>query len=1008
MLIIVLVVGFLAYWAYLGVQDGRLQLGIDLRGGSEIIGEFDFSDMEGDSAEALKTSIGIIQERVDAYGLKDIAIQPIGDRRFSVQVSDKETQSVEAIKGLITVLGRLEFHITVEPSATNYDHYWKRFKEGLDQGLSREEIRYVAPEDRHKDDIQNGRYPLGLTWYPLGDRAKEDFPGARRPEGGQPWILCKNDDFRITGESLQNATYRRDTQSLGGDWKVVFNVAKLFQKNMAGLTQNEGDFMAILLNDEAESAPVLRSTLTSNGEISGSFTEEEAKALSAVLQAGSLKKKPELIAERTVAADLAGDARDTGIFSTALAFGLVLIVMVWLYLAPGLLANLALLLNLVIVVGVLTWFEAVLTLPGLAGLVLTVGMAVDANILVFERIKEEKSKGRTIAQAVATGYDRALVTIIDSNLTTLITAYFLFQIGSGPVRGFGITLAIGILASMFTALFVTRTIMGILLRRGSLTEAKMRGEFSPPGIPWMSMKRPAILISTLAMIGGVILYVATPEKKKYDLDFTQGAKLVMRFKDPKPLEEVRDRIEAMGDMDKRFRSVSVRIVAEGIGAAVGSTESDGFELRTQEIGKKDDVDAFVLALREEFKGDLLPGPFLETIADAPGGRSVGTLYLVQENVDQVLVEQALQQFSREKKRLRNPTAVPAEAVPGAPSVFTLTFDEPASNPGGLDLNVRTALAEFNLEAARVWLTKQTTDENVTPTQQEAARKTLADLAALEKLPDRVFEQSSPFPLRDIIAPSTAQEHRDAAVKAIALSIVGIIIYVAFRFRSWAFGFAAVVALVHDVMVVLGIVALVNWFGIFDARLNLVTVAAFLTLIGYSINDSIVVFDRIRENRGSGRSRMSEIIDKALNQTLSRTLRTTGTTFLVVFIMLIMNYGAGSSLEGFAFILALGVLVGTYSSIFIASPTLLYLPWLWEKCGSSMKSLLLRSLPWMVGASAGLVAIDSAMGGLATTDPSVIIFNDIVLGVPLGILIFFLFHFIRFVSRERPAEPAAAA
>jgi hypothetical protein len=186
------------------------------------------------------------------------------------------------------------------------------------------------------------------------------------------------------------------------------------------------------------------------------------------------------------------------------------------------------------------------------------------------------------------------------------------------------------------------------------------------------------------------------------------------------------------------------------------------------------------------------------------------------------------------------------------------------------------------------------------------------------------------------------------------------------------------------------------------------VAAFLTLIGYSINDSIVVFDRIRENRGSGRSRMSEIIDKSLNQTLSRTLRTTGTTFLVVFIMLLLNYGTGSNLEGFAFILTLGVLVGTYSSIFIASPTLLYLPWLWEKCGSSMKTVLLRSLPWMVGASAGLVAIDTATGGLAAADPSVMIFNDIVLGLPLGILVFFLFHFLRFVGREPPAETVTAA
>ena len=172
-----------------------------------------------------------------------------------------------------------------------------------------------------------------------------------------------------------------------------------------------------------------------------------------------------------------------------------------------------------------------------------------------------------------------------------------------------------------------------------------------------------------------------------------------------------------------------------------------------------------------------------------------------------------------------------------------------------------------------------------------------------------------------------------------------------------------VALIHDVLIVLGVVALVNWLGLVDARLNLVTVAAFLTLIGYSINDTIVVFDRIRENRGTGKTRLAEIIDKSINQTLARTIRTTSTTWIVVLILLAMNFGTNSSLEGFAFILTIGVLIGTYSSIFVASPTLLYLPWLWEKCGSSGKAFFRKCVPFWIGSSIGLLVVAVLQGTL---------------------------------------------
>ncbi len=223
-------------------------------------------------------------------------IQPIGDHKFTVQISAKEKQNVDAIKALITVLGKLEFRITVEPSAPNYAFYWNRFKKALESGTPPLSIaRNVKPEDRAPDDKSNGRYTDGLQWYPLSKVGREQFTDQKRlPPTREPWVLCQLDNYEITGDSLANATYRRGAFN----WIVVFDVKKDFRSNMLGLTKDEGTFMAIILNDELDSAPVLVSSLSSSGQISGSFTEERARALAAVLKGGALQHKPELISER--------------------------------------------------------------------------------------------------------------------------------------------------------------------------------------------------------------------------------------------------------------------------------------------------------------------------------------------------------------------------------------------------------------------------------------------------------------------------------------------------------------------------------------------------------------------------------------------------------------------------------------------------------------------------------------------------------------------------------------
>ncbi len=876
--VIALVLGFLGHNAYKALfgDEQKLELGIDLQGGSELVFRFAFDSINEPQKKAtLAKAIEVIQQRIDAFGLKDMVIQPIGNDRFSVQISATDKEQVEAVKGLITVLGNLELRITVEPDADSYDEYWQRFYTVLRKGGDLEGARVIPAKERTESDIDDGLYEYGLKWYHLTENATRAAPVGYSPtrlptddDGNRrPWVLCRLDEENINGDNLQNILSQRNMRQgqVTGGWVVTFQVRKNWQMRMARLTSNPGDNMAIILNGEVETAPELISTLSSNGEITGGFDEQKARQLAAVLQAGALTEKPTIISENTIAPGLAGDARERGVMSTLIGFVAVLGLMIGLYFAPGLLANVALLLNLVILVGVLNWFDAVLTLPGLAGVVLTIGMAVDANILVFERIKEEKGRGRTVAQAVATGYDRALVTIVDSNLTTLITAYFLFQIGSGPVRGFGITLAVGIIASMFTALYVTRTLFVFFMQRGLLTEARMPGSFSPPSIRWMSFRRTAGLVSVVAVIAGLVAYTVVPDKVKFDLDFTEGSKLVVRFHKSVELADLREKLAAIGRENPKFAETSIRISAAGIGQKVETERGNGCEIRSQRISSERDIEEFVGRLREVLADVILPGPFQATVRRAPEGSpgtSEATLYFTHEEAKAPFVRAAVTQYADAQgtglSRLASVELVPQPAVPGAASVLTVFLQELPEDRSEIDLHMREALRSYDHAKAIEDLQAFVKRGNINVAQRNRAEADLTLLESMETVdPATFFKQTDPFPLADRIDPFSARQHRNNAMKAIALSILGIIAYVAFRFRSWAFGFAAIVAIVHDVAISLGLVALVNWLGIVDARINLVTVAAFLTIIGYSINDTIVVFDRIRENRGAaGKSRLS--------------------------------------------------------------------------------------------------------------------------------------------------------
>jgi SecD/SecF fusion protein len=459
-----------------------------------------------------------------------------------------------------------------------------------------------------------------------------------------------------------------------------------------------------------------------------------------------------------------------GVRAAILGLALVVLFMVVYYLKSGVIAVFALCLNILIILAALSTLGATLTLPGIAGIILTIGMAVDANVLIFERIREEFASAKKIRAAISSGYDKAFRTILDANLTTLITAVILYRFGTGPIKGFAVTLSFGILASMFTALFVTRLVFEILLRMRSFEDLRMLKFFSQPSIDFAGYAQKALILSAVIIAVGVAS-VAVNYDSMLGIDFSGGSELLLEFDGDVDVARVRDFVQN----DLGYEGAQVRLV-----------DQEGGEANKVSIQSKDEI--------ERGDGD-------------------------KEGAD---------------KRV------------------------------GAELGV--------------------------------------------KLLDSSYTR---------VGPAYAVTMWKKAIVAMVLSLAGIIVYIWFRFE-FVFGVAAVVALIHDVLITLGIFSGIFLFG--PRQINLPIIAAILTIIGYSLNDTIVVFDRIREDlKIMKRLTFKGIINTSINQTLSRTMLTSLTTLLVVLALLFLG---GQAVSDFAFAMCFGVIVGTYSSIFIASPILL--------------------------------------------------------------------------------------
>jgi len=623
--------------------------------------------------------------------------------------------------------------------------------------------------------------------------ANLDFKWGVKPEENTellqlfPIRIARGGEAPLTGEVITDARQSLDDRARPA---VSMNMNAIGAKKWKNITgQNINRRIAVVLDNYVYSAPNVNQEIPNGSSIiSGDFSVEEAQDLANILKAGSLPAPTRIVEEAVVGPTLGIEAQKQGVTSILAGLVIVVLFMIAYYAKGGVVANVALLFNIFFILGILANLNAALTLPGIAGIVLTIGMSIDANVLIFERIREELRNDVPLLQAINSGYKKAYSSIIDANVTTFLTGLILYFLGQGPVKGFAITLMIGIICSFFSAVFITRVIVTWMTKKGnesnmSFETGLAKGKLQNLNIDFLGKRRLAYLISTIVIVVGIASLATSG--LRLGVDFKGGRSYVVQFDQPMVASDVKTSLSG------------------------GAFSESGVEVKEY---------------------------------NASNVLKITTSYLVEQESQEA------------------DDQVRGALVDGLTQATGKTFVD-----GTLDLG----------------------DGQFTITGSSKVGATIAD---------------------DI---------KNSSIKAFGLSIVAIFLYILIRFRRWQFSLGAILALIHDSVIVLSAFAIAGVFGI-SFEIDQVFIAALLTIIGYSINDTVVVFDRIRENlQLKGSKDLIGTFNESINSTISRTLITSMTTFIVVLVLFLFG---GEVLRGFSFALLIGILVGTYSSVFIATPT----------------------------------------------------------------------------------------
>ncbi|MCX6899673.1 MAG: protein translocase subunit SecD [Verrucomicrobia bacterium] len=720
------------------LNAGKFRLGLDLKGGTSFLVELDVSKLDAHRrVEAVAQAIETFRKRVDKFGVAEPVIQPVGESRILIQLPGLTEADKESARSIIQKTAYLEFKMVYQPENAS--------DPSMEDVIARGEIPpgYELKELSETRDGQLHTEKLLVTKRPAGPPAKP-----------------------LTGRYLTRASVHGDAYTGAPEIGFQFDSegAKIFGQ-VTG--DNIGRRLAIVLDGEVKSAPVIQSKIMSNGVITGQFDYKEAMTLANILE-NPLEAPAKILEERGVDPSLGSNNIESGIRAAVVGTAFVVVFMLMYYWRAGVVANIALLLNMIILFGVMAILGSTLTMPGIAGIVLTVGMAVDANVLIYERFREEQRAGKNMRAVLDAGFSKAWSAILDSNLTTILSAIILIMLGAGSVKGFGLTLTIGIAANIFTAVVGSRLIFEFLLYKGWLNKIGMMRWVGITNIDFMSMAKWAFIGSWLLIAAGMFNFVQRGglhlNGEVYGVDFAGGDALTMTFA---------QRV----DVDKLDKAIT---------------------------------DAGMRESLIQFQKDVGSGKqFLEV--------KVG--YNEGEKVEQTL---------------------------------------------------RTKFPEAQF--VRVGIER--------------------------------------------VGPTVGLELLKGAGWAVFWGLIMITLYVTFRFEL-PFAVGGLVSTIHDILMTMG------WYCLSGREFSAPIVAAILTIIGYSINDTIVVYDRIREDLklgGLGQHSYKSLMNKAINETLSRTMLTGTTTLGATLFLFIFGTGA---IQDFAFCFLVGIITGTYSSVFIASPIVLF-------------------------------------------------------------------------------------
>ncbi len=711
----------------------KIPLGLDLRGGSSFLIRLVHGPEEKITPDMLSQAVEVIRHRVDLFGVSEPIITPQGTDRILVQIPGLDPKRLEETKTQLQRVAKLEF-ASVYPNSLQLVPLIETGQEILPP-------EYVIKTEKFKDTA--------------GEFHEAKYLVKKRPE--------------ISGDHVASAHAFFDQQGYGVSLKLDSEGARLFD-NLA--EEHFEQPLAILLDGEIQSAPILKTRHYGGiAQITGNFTEKQARDLASILQ-NPLRVPVQIEETRNISATLGRDSVRQGFVAGLIGLALVMTFAGLYYRLAGLIALLGLMVNILLLLGMMAIFHFTLTLPGIAGIILTIGMAVDASVLIYERLREELAAGKPLGPALNSAYDKAFSAIFDANVTTLIMAVILFWQATGPVRGFAVTLTLGIIATLFSALIFTRTVFRWLVEKGTLKQLRMCDLVPKRQFDFLGKRRLAFLTSLVLLIGcsGAFLWKG---KKNFGIDFLGGDLTVLQYQQPVSLMAVRQGLDSAG----LGRTATIQLEQGG------------------------------------------------------GGKE-------------------------EKVIIRSPQ--------GSASKVLNTLSG-ASPEGGF----------------------------------------------------QVVQQ-------DTVGAQIGAEFARKAGFALLLGMFAILIYVTLRF-DFSFALGAIVALFHDIIITVGVFSLVG------GQFSLVMVGAILTIAGYSINNTIVVFDRIRERLHSGmQGTVEQLMNQSINETLGRTILTSGTTILAVGALYFIG---GEVLRDFAFVILVGIFVGTYSSLFIAAAVVLW----WSRlCGKPLR------------------------------------------------------------------------